>query len=88
MFYETGPREQDKYLYPPAVQALGWFFELSPTVLTLVYPAWVLYRSVLTSGEFISYFFMACHVGKMQCARLRGSKQGKARKKCRRWLYA
>ena len=66
MFYETGPREQDKYLYPPAVQALGWFFELSPTVLTLVYPAWVLYRWVLTS----SYFFVACHVGKMQCARV------------------
>ena len=51
MFYETGPREKDKYLYPPAVQALGWFFELSPTVLTLVYPAWVLYRWVMTSGE-------------------------------------
>ena len=55
MFYETGPREKDKYLYPPAVQALGWFFELSPTVLTLVYPAWVLYRWVSTSGELISY---------------------------------
>ena len=34
----------DLYVYPAAVQALGWFFELSPTILTLLYPGWVLHR--------------------------------------------
>jgi len=34
----------DLYVYPAAVQALGWFFELSPTILTLMYPGWVLHR--------------------------------------------
>lgn len=33
----------DLYVYPAIVQALGWFFELSPTILTL-YPGWVLHR--------------------------------------------
>ena len=36
---------------------------------------------------FISYIFMACHVGKMQCACLRGLKGGKAGEKCRCLLY-
>ena len=44
MEFDTGPRDQDKYLYPPAVQILGWAFELSPTILTLIYPIWVAYR--------------------------------------------
>ena len=34
----------DVYVYPAAVQVLGWVFELSPTILTLLYPGWVLYR--------------------------------------------
>ena len=44
MVFETGPRDQDKYVYPEAVQVLGWILELSPTVLTLVYPIWVIHR--------------------------------------------
>ena len=44
MSYKFGPRDQDVYTYPDAVQALGWFFELSPTILTILYPLWVVHR--------------------------------------------
>ena len=39
-----GTREEDVYLYPAGVQALGWIFELAPTILTIVYPLWVVHR--------------------------------------------
>ena len=42
MDFETSTGEI--YVYPAAVQVLGWVFELSPTVLTLLYPGWVLHR--------------------------------------------
>ena len=42
MDFETSTGEI--YVYPTAVQVLGWVFELSPTVLTLLYPGWVLHR--------------------------------------------
>ena len=47
MYFETGPRDQDKYVYPEAVQVLGWILELSPTIVTLVYPIWVIHRWVI-----------------------------------------
>jgi len=44
MTWDTGPWEGDVYEYPAAVQIVGWIFELSPTVLTLLYPIWVVKR--------------------------------------------
>jgi len=44
MEFKTGTREEDVYLYPAGVQALGWIFELAPTILTIVYPLWVVHR--------------------------------------------
>merc|ERR1719285_321423 len=32
------------YEYPAAIQAVGWILELSPTVITLLYPLWVVHR--------------------------------------------
>jgi len=32
------------YQYPPGVQAVGWILELSPTILTVLYPLWVVKR--------------------------------------------
>ena len=44
------------YVYPTGVQVLGWVFELSPTILTLLYPGWVLYR--FTTIQTISSSYM------------------------------
>jgi len=44
MTWKTGPWEEDVYEYPAAVQVVGWIFELSPTILTLIYPLWVVKR--------------------------------------------
>jgi len=34
----------ETYEYPAAIQAVGWILELSPTVITLLYPLWVVHR--------------------------------------------
>jgi len=44
MKWKTGPWESDVYEYPAGVQVVGWIFELSPTILTLLYPLWVVKR--------------------------------------------
>jgi len=44
MTWETGPWEGDVYEYPAVVQVVGWIFELSPTIITLIYPLWVVKR--------------------------------------------
>ena len=44
MEWETGPWEEDTYRYPAPVQVVGWVLELSPTLVTLLYPAWVVFR--------------------------------------------
>jgi len=32
------------YEYPAGIQAVGWILELSPTVITVLYPLWVVHR--------------------------------------------
>ena len=59
MYYKFGPRAEDEYTYPAAVQALGWFFELSPTVLTILYPLWVVHRSLLAC-QFNEFNIFSC----------------------------
>merc|ERR1711874_706329 len=36
--------QKGDYEYPAAVQAVGWILELSPTILTILYPLWVIKR--------------------------------------------
>ena len=56
MYFETGSRDEDKYYYPQGIQALGWVFELSPTILTIVYPIWVIHRWNISRDIIVSWF--------------------------------
>jgi len=44
MTWKNGPWKDDIYEYPAGVQIVGWIFELSPTIVTLLYPLWVVKR--------------------------------------------